>query len=235
MASIRRSSRIARHRQACFDRGHARIGRHYHQRAFLPEPWGPVDLPVTFSSGHYEQQSAWLSDLVGGIGFVGGPIGVHGPCCGCSAGRGPVRRSPGLPYWQIQVAPGAPAAIAEAVRTEHLSHTAASGTHQALHPEDDFLGPLNCRSVLHETIEQQVREAALAADRAARAEGGRWPDTSDSNERVRVLWRWGHETAIDLGFLMPPLPPEGVDPWTLRRERRAARLLARESERRAGE
>lgn len=75
--------------------------RHRHSTAFLPQPWGATDLPITFSASAYERGFARLSEQTGVGGGFGGPLGSW---CRC---RTPDPRAAGLgrPYWELYVSP----------------------------------------------------------------------------------------------------------------------------------
>lgn len=77
---------------------------HRHQVALAPEPWGAINLPITFSAGAYEAQSSWFTARTGVGSFFGGPLDRWCVCAAPDPRRLVAKRqvqSGGAPYWQI--------------------------------------------------------------------------------------------------------------------------------------
>ena len=75
--------------------------RHRHFTAFLPKPWGPTELPITFSASAYERGSARLYEQTGVGTGMGGPLLSW---CRCRT-PDPRARGLGRPYWELYVSP----------------------------------------------------------------------------------------------------------------------------------
>lgn len=99
---------------------------HRHQTFLAPDPWGAIEMPITFSRGAYEAQYGWFAERTGVSSSFGGP--VDGWCrCGAVDPRLRVphrgrQLGTAAPYWQPPIDDETANAMraAEVIREERL-------------------------------------------------------------------------------------------------------------------